>query len=375
MLTYGDVGDRRGAYLGEMTQGDVVVFYAGLRSIDPNATQLIYAIVGLFVVDEVVAAADVPPERFDENAHTRKRKRGNSDIVVRAIPGQSGRLSRCLPIGEYRNKAYRVRSALLRKWGGLSVNDGYIQRSAVPPRFLRPEKFVRWLDTQDFELLEQNNDTPSISPLIIVHLRQPVRNNPQETRADPFWEFGSFGCTGCHGANLMNPRRADDLKGARFAFAQGGPDGFKLVKLTPPVTLVEHGDRVEVRWEPASMPFRYEEAPLLVNNQGKSDFPTLKKLLRNIHRTTWVARFSSRFRSNRTPLPSNVALELSSVYRRHERSAGTASVATSYEQALPYPPPLVDRNRKKTYADLLSSLRGGRTSRVCRPRVKRGRKC
>jgi hypothetical protein len=69
------------------------VFYAKLRAIDPNATQLIYAVVGLFVVDEVVAAADVPPKRYNENAHTRKRKRGDSDIVVRALPGQSGRLS------------------------------------------------------------------------------------------------------------------------------------------------------------------------------------------------------------------------------------------------------------------------------------------
>jgi hypothetical protein len=54
-----------------MTQGDMVVFYAELRSLDPNATKPISAIVGLFLVDEIVAAADVPPNRYDENAHKR----------------------------------------------------------------------------------------------------------------------------------------------------------------------------------------------------------------------------------------------------------------------------------------------------------------
>ena len=36
-------------------------------------------------------------------------------------------------LGEWRDRAYRVRKDLLKTWGGLSVNDGYIQRSAVPP--------------------------------------------------------------------------------------------------------------------------------------------------------------------------------------------------------------------------------------------------
>ena len=35
-------------------------------------------------------------------------------------------------------------------------------------------------------------------PVFIVHLRRPKKNDPEEMRSDPFWEFGSFGCTGCH---------------------------------------------------------------------------------------------------------------------------------------------------------------------------------
>ena len=37
--------------------------------------------------------------------------------------------------------------------------------------------------------------------VILVLLRQPS-SAVTERRDDPFWEFGSFGCTGCHGRNL-----------------------------------------------------------------------------------------------------------------------------------------------------------------------------
>ena len=49
------------------------------------------------------------------------------------------------------------------------------------------------------------------SDVVIVCLRQPIKDNPDEKRSDPFWEFGSFGCTGCHSTNLMNPRNANKL--------------------------------------------------------------------------------------------------------------------------------------------------------------------
>jgi hypothetical protein len=68
----------------------------------------------------------------------------------------------------------------------------------------------------------------SAARVIVVHLRQPKRGDPGESRSDPFYEFGSFGCTKCHSRNLMHPRRAHELDGARFAFAQGGRLGFRL---------------------------------------------------------------------------------------------------------------------------------------------------
>jgi len=156
-LTYGDVGDRRGSHIREMEHGDLVVFYAGLRSIRPEDHRLIYALVGLYVVDEVVQAADVSKSCWNMNAHTRKVKRGAADIVVRAIRGRSGRFATFLPIGDYRDRAYRARRDILKQWGDLTVRDGYLQRSARPPRFLQPKRFLAWLKRQDVELLEANN--------------------------------------------------------------------------------------------------------------------------------------------------------------------------------------------------------------------------
>jgi len=129
-LTYGDVGDRRGAEMASMSEGDMLVFYSGMRPIHHCEHRLIYALVGLYVVQEVLSVGRVSPERWYENAHVRKTKRGKTDIVVIAKPGVSGRFDRCIPIGEWRNRSYRVRQDVLDAWGGLSVKDGFIQRTS-----------------------------------------------------------------------------------------------------------------------------------------------------------------------------------------------------------------------------------------------------
>ena len=353
-LTYGDVGDRRGSDIRRLGEDDILVFYAGLRPCFPSEDRLFYAIVGLFVVNEVINAADVPNHRIHENAHTRKLKRGASDIVVRAKPRVSGRLRRCIPIGEYRDRAYRVRTDILEAWGGLSVNDGYIQRSARPPRLLDPARFMNWLDRQDHELVCANNPSTIQDPVVIVHLRRPRRSDPNEMRSDPFWEFGSFGCTGCHMKNLMNPRRIDELEGARLAFAQGGPEGFRLVLLTPPVHAIRHKNRCELRWDASRVPFRYDRAPLLINNEGESDFPLLRRIIR-ADRETWCGRFSSRFRSSRTPLRNDAAGELLRVYQAHMDGVSPEALMVGYADTMPYPPNKVDGHRKRTYRRLLTT--------------------
>jgi len=155
-LTYGDDGGRRGAGMVGMNADDLLVFYSSMRPIHMCEHKLLYAIIGLFVIQEVVAVQSVPSRRWAENAHTRKATRGEKDIVVRAKPGVSGRLERCLPIGELRDGAYRVRNEVLAEWGGLSVKDGYIQRSAVPPSFTDPNRFHDWFKRQEVSLLKGN---------------------------------------------------------------------------------------------------------------------------------------------------------------------------------------------------------------------------
>ena len=155
-------------------------------------------------------------------------------------------------------------------------------------------------------------------------------------RDDPFWEFGSFGITGCHARNLLHPKTACDLKGIRLAFAQGGKLGTRLVFLSPPVRkVVTYRDCSEAIWSPSKMPFRYERAPLLIDNEGDTKFPLLKSLLKGVERHKWVGRFGSKFRSSKQPLPDKVAHEMVRVYDRFRRSEGRSAVAKNYVDALP----------------------------------------
>lgn len=155
-LTYGDQGQRGKRISSLLNAGDVLAFFAALRPVDGPSRPLIYALIGLHVIAEILPAKSIPRSRWSENAHTR-RVPGESDIVVRAKPGVSGRLRRCIPIGELRGGVYRVRSDLLNTWGGLDIKDGYIQRSARLPAFQNALKFYRWFLQQKPELLGTNN--------------------------------------------------------------------------------------------------------------------------------------------------------------------------------------------------------------------------
>lgn len=154
-LTYGDCHPRSLPIIG-LTRGDFLVFYASLRSITNVQQGLLYAIIGFFLIEEVVSADEIPRDRWHQNAHTR-RTLNQSDTVVRAQRGKSGRLTHCISIGEYRQRAYRVRRDILTAWGGLSVTDGFIQRSARLPFFKNPYAFLKWFESQKPELLERNN--------------------------------------------------------------------------------------------------------------------------------------------------------------------------------------------------------------------------
>ncbi len=366
-LTYGDNGERRGNGLFSFERGDFLVFYAGLRSIDPADERLVYALIGLYRFGEVVRAGDVERARQGENAHTRRIPTYDDDVIVRATRRGSGRLVRAIPIGELRDRSYRVREDLLTAWGGLSCKDGFIQRSAVLPRFLRPERFLRWWEKQDVELVAENNPMPkkpAAPPVILVMLRQPW-NRESEQRTDPLYEFGSFGLTGCHNGNLLASDAAD---GARLGFVQGGPGRMRLVMLTPPVKIVRHPNGVEAAWRSASMPLKFEDAPLLVDRWGKSEVPGMLEALRGGRRSTLSAQFASNFRSRLRPLEPRLAASVVKAWEEANRDR--IHRAKSYWEALPRPPPSKDEDREGTYRGLLRRA-GARTA----PAKKAKRNC
>jgi hypothetical protein len=143
-------------------------------------------------------------------------------------------------------------------------------------------------------------------------LRQPKRYDPSEMRTDPLWEFGSFGCTCCHRGGLMNPNKLAELNGTRFAFAQNGPLGVKLVHVTPPVNTIPHRifkeEFGEAKWDPAEMPLTYCSAPILGDKFGASEIAEIRKMINNIKRSSPVAQFASKFRSRRLPLPGSLVV-------------------------------------------------------------------
>lgn len=155
-LSYGDQGQRGKRIQSLLTEGGLLAFFAALRPVDGPARPLIYALIGLYVVEEIVPAKSIPRSRWAENAHTR-RVPSDGDVVVRARPRVSGRLRRCIPIGELRDRVYRVRNDLLKAWGGLDIKDGYIQRSVRLPAFRNAAKFYRWFLAQKPELIQRNN--------------------------------------------------------------------------------------------------------------------------------------------------------------------------------------------------------------------------
>jgi hypothetical protein len=163
-LTYGD-WRRRGRRLAELDEGDFIAFYAGLEPQDKKKRQLFYALIGFYkllkppIKDSDID--DIPKEQWRENAHTRfEFREEDENVIVRAKPGESGRLTKAIRIGTYRNNAYRVIKSVLNAWRCLRVTDGYIQRSGTTPWFEKPERFLNWFSEQrrenDIDLVPEN---------------------------------------------------------------------------------------------------------------------------------------------------------------------------------------------------------------------------
>lgn len=183
----------------------------------------------------------------------------------------------------------------------------------------------------------------SLPKVQVVFLRQPRLNDP---RSDPYYEFGSFGCTGCHRNNLMHPKRRDQIEGSRFAFVQGGKDEIRLILVTPPIW-TESIRNVEARWDTKYLPLIFSKAPLFINNGGFTDVPSIKTYLKDVRRKTYVARAASKFRTRTSPVDQDLGQEIILAYE--EALINPCNIADNYVKTLPFGTNNPERNREAAY--------------------------
>lgn len=218
-----------------------------------------------------------------------------------------------------------------------------------------------------------------MSQVFIVMLRCPEAN---DARTDPFWEFGSFGCTGCHSNNLLHPKNCRIKDGDRVAFVQGGPLGTRMLLLTPPVKRIDHCNggvvvRVELRWSKKVLPFRYQNAPGLFDSPSPGrpgKFPVLTKSLNDVNRSTAAARLASRYRAKAEPLDDLIAGEVLRVFKAAQQAANKNAFIKEYHDALPHCDcPTVPKEREREYDELLRGL-ASKVKTRCRTQAKQCRK-
>jgi hypothetical protein len=208
------------------------------------------------------------------------------------------------------------------------------------------------------------------SSLFVVMLRQP--RNKNDPRTDPFWEFGSFGCTGCHGKNLLHPKNCQILNGDRLVFIQGGHLGSRLLLLTPPVERFDHAGgspegRVELRWDSGQKPFRYDRAPSLFESPAPGrlgSFPSLAEKIGPTNRSTIAAKLASRFRARSSPLEPDLTHELEKGFNVARKKAKESDFIACYEEALPWCDcPSSASERRRDYQQRLRELKNAAGNR------------
>jgi hypothetical protein len=154
-LTYGDEGNK-GKQLENLAEGDILAFWAGLSPAKARPRELIYALIGLYVVaKKQTYAKNIHPKDWYKNAHTRRQFLEDDIVVCGRHDGTSGRLERSIRIGGYHDNGYGIDPDIWDAWGGLRGGDR-IQRG--PHRsFCFPEKFYEWFKKQRIPLVEKNH--------------------------------------------------------------------------------------------------------------------------------------------------------------------------------------------------------------------------
>jgi hypothetical protein len=77
---------------------------------------------------------------------------------------------------------------------------------------------------------------------------------------------------------------------------------------------------------------------LLIDRDGDTDLPMLRRAIENVRRTTWLGRFSSSFRSRTRPVSPEEADEVIEVFDLARARAGAEEFASRYFDAIPPDP-------------------------------------
>ncbi len=145
--TYGDASAKR-RYLLQLQEGDLLVFYAGLRPIDSRVAAGLY-LIGYFIIERVIAFDTLAPkqviqcfERYPNNAHAKRRAPVDNLVIVVGDCTESRLLRDAVHISEGRAmKNGRIGQALSKKCEQLLGIRGFIERS-MPPRIMTSERSI-----------------------------------------------------------------------------------------------------------------------------------------------------------------------------------------------------------------------------------------
>lgn len=90
-LTYGDQGSGRGNRVRKLYAGDFIAFFASFRPIPniPCDHVLVYALYGVFFIDDIKKAKDVSSDQWHVNAHTRIQKMNGEHLIAFADKSRS----------------------------------------------------------------------------------------------------------------------------------------------------------------------------------------------------------------------------------------------------------------------------------------------
>ena len=132
-----------------LKEGDLLVFFAGLKRYANSTYETALYIIGYFTVNRIINFNAITEDEgaryykeFAENAHTRRNDKYYNLVIVSSDPSNSRLLDHAVRISERKpNRAGQLTHAVSADMERHLGVTGFIQRS-VPPRFVEGERHL-----------------------------------------------------------------------------------------------------------------------------------------------------------------------------------------------------------------------------------------